>query len=290
MNNIKHFTESLKEFPKQRQSPPGLQKKMVPVPDCGEESYHACNQLCGKKMLVTGGDSGIGRAVAIAYAKEGAKVVVNYLPSEEEDALEMKASLKELKDNVILIPGDLREESFCKKLVKEAYNQLQGLDNITLVAGYQQYQYRIEDISTEQLDNTFKINVYSMFWIIREALTYLSESGSIITTTSIQADKPSSHLLDYATTKGAIKTFTRGLALQLANKNIRVNSVAPGPIWTVLQVAGGQPQDNLPTFGQNTPLERPGEPYEVAGVYVFLASDKASYITGEIVKVTGGEW
>ncbi|NKZ27777.1 SDR family oxidoreductase [Vagococcus lutrae] len=290
MNNIKHFTESLKELPKQRQSPPGLQKKMVPVPDCGEESYHACNQLCGKKMLVTGGDSGIGRAVAIAYAKEGAKVVVNYLPSEEEDALEMKASLKELKDNVILIPGDLREESFCKKLVKEAYNQLQGLDNITLVAGYQQYQYRIEDISTEQLDNTFKINVYSMFWIIREALTYLSESGSIITTTSIQADKPSSHLLDYATTKGAIKTFTRGLALQLANKNIRVNSVAPGPIWTVLQVAGGQPQDNLPTFGQNTPLERPGEPYEVAGVYVFLASDKASYITGEIVKVTGGEW
>lgn len=290
MNNIKHFTESLKEFPKQRQSPPGLQKKMVPVPDCGEESYHACNQLCGKKMLVTGGDSGIGRAVAIAYAKEGAKVVVNYLPSEEEDALEMKASLKKLKDNVILIPGDLREESFCKKLVKEAYNQLQGLDNITLVAGYQQYQYRIEDISTEQLDNTFKINVYSMFWIIREALTYLSESGSIITTTSIQADKPSSHLLDYATTKGAIKTFTRGLALQLANKNIRVNSVAPGPIWTVLQVAGGQPQDNLPTFGQNTPLERPGEPYEVAGVYVFLASDKASYITGEIVKVTGGEW
>lgn len=290
MNNIKHFTESLKEFPKQRQSPPGLQKKMVPVPDCGEESYHACNQLCGKKMLVTGGDSGIGRAVAIAYAKEGAKVVVNYLPSEEEDALEMKASLKELKDNVILIPGDLREESFCKKLVEEAYNQLQGLDNITLVAGYQQYQYRIEDISTEQLDNTFKINVYSMFWIIREALTYLSESGSIITTTSIQADKPSSHLLDYATTKGAIKTFTRGLALQLANKNIRVNSVAPGPIWTVLQVAGGQPQDNLPTFGQNTPLERPGEPYEVAGVYVFLASDKASYITGEIVKVTGGEW
>lgn len=290
MNNINHFTESLKEFPKQRQSPPGLQKKMVPVPDCGEESYHACNQLCGKKMLVTGGDSGIGRAVAIAYAKEGAKVVVNYLPSEEEDALEMKASLKELKDNVILIPGDLREESFCKKLVKEAYNQLQGLDNITLVAGYQQYQYRIEDISTEQLDNTFKINVYSMFWIIREALTYLSESGSIITTTSIQADKPSSHLLDYATTKGAIKTFTRGLALQLANKNIRVNSVAPGPIWTVLQVAGGQPQDNLPTFGQNTPLERPGEPYEVAGVYVFLASDKASYITGEIVKVTGGEW
>ncbi|UQF71459.1 SDR family oxidoreductase [Vagococcus lutrae] len=290
MNNIKHFTESLKEFPKQRQSPPGLQKKMVPVPDCGEESYHACNQLCGKKMLVTGGDSGIGRAVAIAYAKEGAKVVVNYLPSEEEDALEMKASLKELKDNVILIPGDLREESFCKKLVEEAYNQLQGLDNITLVAGYQQYQYRIEDISTEQLDNTFKINVYSMFWIIREALNYLSESGSIITTTSIQADKPSSHLLDYATTKGAIKTFTRGLALQLANKNIRVNSVAPGPIWTVLQVAGGQPQDNLPTFGQNTPLERPGEPYEVAGVYVFLASDKASYITGEIVKVTGGEW
>lgn len=290
MNNINHFTESLKEFPKQRQSPPGLQKKMVPVPDCGEESYHACNQLRGKKMLVTGGDSGIGRAVAIAYAKEGAKVVVNYLPSEEEDALEMKASLKELKDNVILIPGDLREESFCKKLVEEAYNQLQGLDNITLVAGYQQYQYRIEDISTEQLDNTFKINVYSMFWIIREALTYLSESGSIITTTSIQADKPSSHLLDYATTKGAIKTFTRGLALQLANKNIRVNSVAPGPIWTVLQVAGGQPQDNLPTFGQNTPLERPGEPYEVAGVYVFLASDKASYITGEIVKVTGGEW
>lgn len=290
MNNINHFTESLKEFPKQRQSPPGLQKKMVPVPDCGEESYHACNQLRGKKMLVTGGDSGIGRAVAIAYAKEGAKVVVNYLPSEEEDALEMKASLKELKDNVILIPGDLREESFCKKLVEEAYNQLQGLDNITLVAGYQQYQYRIEDISTEQLDNTFKINVYSMFWIIREALTYLSESGSIITTTSIQADKPSSHLLDYATTKGAIKTFTRGLALQLANKNIRVNSVAPGPIWTVLQVAGGQPQDNLPTFGQNTPLERAGEPYEVAGVYVFLASDKASYITGEIVKVTGGEW
>lgn len=271
------------------QSPPGLQKDMINIPDCGEESYIGSNQLEGKKMLVTGGDSGIGRAVAIAYAREGADVAINYLASEEKDAQEVKQIIEKTGRKIILLPGDLEDEQFCHSLVKSATEKLAGLDNITLIAGRQQYQTDITNLSTEELLKTYRVNVFSMFWIIKAGLAILNEGSTITTTSSVQAVNPSPHLLDYASTKGAITSFTKGLAKQLGPKGIRVNSVAPGPIWTVLQVAGGQPKEAIPEFGEDTPLQRPGQPLEMAGVYVFLASKQSSFVTGQIYGVTGGK-
>lgn len=276
-------------YDNQVQYPPGLQQYMHPLPDCGETSYQGSNRLKGKKMLVTGGDSGIGRAVVIAYIREGAQVAFNYLPEEEKDALDVKKLLEDRSQSLYLIPGDLSDESFCPELVAKAVHQLGGLDNLTLVAGRQQYHTSIQALSSQELEKTFSVNVFSMFWLVQAALPHLSSGATITTTSSVQALNPSSHLLAYAATKAAITNFTKGLAKQLGPCNIRVNSVAPGPIWTVLQIAGGQPTENLATFGQQTPLERHGEPVEVAGVYVFLASDQASYVTGQIYGVTGGE-
>ena len=280
-----HFND---DFPKQYQEPPAVQAKMEPVPDCGEESYKGSGKLKGKKALITGGDSGIGRAAAIAYAREGADVFLNYLPEEQQDAEEVKALVEAAGQKAYLLAGDLSDESFCQQLVKEAHDSLGGLDILALVAGKQQAVEDIMDLSTEQLRKTYEINVFSLFWVIKAALPLLKEGASIITTTSVQGYNPSENLLDYASTKFAINGFTRGLAKQIAPKGIRVNSVAPGPIWTPLQISGGQPSENIPEFGQETPLKRSGQPVELSSVYVFLASDDASYVTAQIYGVTGG--
>jgi len=280
-----YYTE---EFPTQYQEPPAVQANMKPVPDCGETSYKGNGKLTGRKALVTGGDSGIGRATAIAYAREGADVAINYLPEEQQDAEDVKKLIEAEGRKAVLIPGDLSEETFCKELIDTAYNELGGLDILALVAGKQQAVEDIMDLSTEQLRKTFEINVFSLFWVVKAALPYLPEGASIITTTSVQGYNPSPNLLDYASTKFAINGFTRGLAKQLAPKGIRVNSVAPGPIWTALQISGGQPSDAIPEFGQQAPLKRAGQPVELANVYVFLASNDASYVTAQIYGVTGG--
>lgn len=276
------------KFPKQTQVAPALQCEMTPTPDCGEKSYQGHGRLEGRKMLVTGGDSGIGRAAAIAYAKEGADVAINYLPFEQKDAEDVAKVIQAAGRKAVLIPGDLSDETFCKKLVEEAHHQLDGLDNLTLVAGKQVAVEDIMELTTEQIKKTFEVNVFSLFWLTKAGLGYLKPGSTIITTSSVQAYQPSSNLLDYASTKTAIIAFTRGLAKQLGHKGIRVNSVAPGPVWTPLQICGGQPSDAIPEFGKQTPLQRAGQPVELAGVYVHLASEESSYTTGETYGVTGG--
>lgn len=277
------------EYPKQKQPYPGVQAKMDPVPDCGENSYVGSGRLKGRKALVTGGDSGIGRAAAIAYAREGADVALNYLPAEEEDAQQVKALIEEAGRKAVLLPGDLSDESFARSLVHKAKEQLGGLDVLALVAGRQTAIEEIANLTTEQFVQTYTLNVFSLFWVTQEAVAILPPGGSIITTSSIQAYQPSTHLLDYASTKAAILNYSRGLAKQVAEKGIRVNIVAPGPIWTALQISGGQPQEKLPEFGQQTPLKRAGQPAELAAIYVYLASQESSYVTAEVHGVTGGE-
>ncbi|UQY43600.1 SDR family oxidoreductase [Erwinia sp. PK3-005] len=277
------------EYPKQRQPAPGIQQDMQPVPDCGEKSYRGSQRLEGRKALVTGADSGIGRAAAIAYAREGADVAINYLPAEQRDAEEVANYIREAGRKVVLIPGDISEEAFCKQLVTQAHEELGGLDILALVAGKQVAVEQIAELTTEQFRKTYETNVFSLFWITQAAIPLLPEGASIITTSSIQAYQPSPHLLDYASTKAAILAYTRALAKQVAEKGIRVNSVAPGPIWTALQIAGGQPQEKLPEFGKQTPMKRAGQPAELAGVYVYLASQESSYVTAEVHGVTGGE-
>lgn len=282
----KHYD---KKFEKQRQPEPGLQSKLEPIPDAGEESYSGTGRLQGRKALITGADSGIGRAVAIAYAREGADVVLNYLPEEESDAQDVKRHIENSTDQkVVLVPGDLKDEQFNKDLVEKAVTELGGLDILALIAGKQQAVENIEDLETQQLEDTFATNVFSLYWTVRAAVPHLQPGASIITTSSIQASQPSPFLLDYAATKAAIDNVTYGLAKQLGPKGIRVNTVAPGPFWTPLQVAGGQLQENIPEFGQSTPLGRAGQPVELAATYVYLASDDASYVTGQSYGVNGG--
>lgn len=276
------------KFPKQKQAAPALQCEMDPIPDCGEKTYQGHDRLEGRKMLVTGGDSGIGRAAAIAYAKEGADVAINYLPYEQKDAEDVAKVIEAVGRKAVLIPGDLSDEAFCKKLVEQAHQKLGGLDNLTLVAGKQTAVEDIMELTTEQIKKTFEINVFSLFWVTKAALGYLKPGSTIITTSSVQAYQPSGNLLDYAATKTAIIAFTRGLANQLSNKGIRVNCVAPGPVWTPLQICGGQPSEVIPEFGKQTPLQRAGQPVELAGVYVHLASEESSYTTAETYGVTGG--
>ncbi|MDH5106409.1 SDR family oxidoreductase [Lentilactobacillus diolivorans] len=283
----KYFNQ---DYPNQSQPEPGLESKLDPKPDAGEDSYQGSGQLKGRKALITGGDSGIGRATAIAYAREGADVAINYLPEEESDAQEVKTLIEKAGQKAVLIAGDLKSEAFNQKLVDQAADKLGGLDVLALIAGKQQAAGDITKLSTKQIKETFETNVYPIFWMVKAAMKYLKPGASIITTTSIQAYNPSPYLLDYATTKGAIRTLTQALSRQLADKGIRVNTVAPGPIWTPLQVVGGQPQANIPKFGQSKPLKRAGQPIELAPVYVFLASDKASYVTGQSYGVTGGDF
>lgn len=275
-------------YPKQEQPAPGLQKRMTPVPDCGEKTYKGSGKLLGRKALVTGGDSGIARAAAIAYAREGADVAINYLPYEQPDAEDVKALIEEAGQKALLIPGDLTDEGFCKEMVDRANKELGGLDILALVAGMQQAYKSIAELPTNVLRKTFETNVFSLYWTVKAALPHLPKGASIITTSSVQAFSPSPELLSYSPTKSAIAAFTKGLAKELAPKGIRVNSVAPGPIWTPLQVCGGQIKSDIPKFGQNTPFKRAGQPAELAGVYVFLASNDSSYVTGQIYGVTGG--
>lgn len=278
----------IKHFPKQSQPAPGLQNRMSPIPDDGAASYIGHDRLKHKKALITGGDSGIGRAVAIAYAHEGADIVLNYLPEEASDAQEVQGIIESLGRQIKLVPGDLKSESFNQKLVNEAVAFLGDINVLVLVAGKQQAEIDITNLSTQQLTDTYATNVFSLVWLIKAALPHLPPNSSIITTNSIQADQPSSFLVDYAGTKAAIKNMTISLAKQFSNRGIRVNSISPGPIWTPLQISGGQLPENIPNFGQSTPLGRAGQPAELAGAYVFLASDESNYITGESIKVTGG--
>ncbi|HCW7017257.1 TPA: SDR family oxidoreductase [Citrobacter farmeri] len=275
-------------FPHQKQPFPGLAGKMQPLPDHGEESYQGHGRLAGKKALITGGDSGIGRAVAIAYAREGADVAINYLPHEEEDAREVVALIKQAGRQVVALPGDIRDESFCQQLVSQAAESLGGLDILVNNAGRQQFCESIEDLTSEAFDATFKTNVYAMFWITKAAIPHFQAGSVIINTSSVQAYEPSEILLDYAQTKAAIVAFTKSLAKQLASKGIRVNAVAPGPYWTALQCCGGQPQEKIEQFGANAPLGRPGQPVEIAPLYVTLASAENSYTSGQVWCSDGG--
>jgi NAD(P)-dependent dehydrogenase (short-subunit alcohol dehydrogenase family) len=275
-------------FKGQTQPWPGLASQMDPKPDHGEKTYKGSGRLAGRKALITGGDSGMGRAAAIAYAREGADVAINYYPTEEPDAKEVIALIKAEGRKAIAIPGDLRDEAFCKKLVDEAVNGLGGLDILVSNAGRQQSHASILDISTEQFDWTMKTNIYAPFWIIKAALPHLPPGAVIIGTTSEQATDPTPDLYDYAQTKAATTNYVRSLAKQLAPKGIRVNGVAPGPIWTPLQVSGGASQEKLMNFGGQTPLGRPGQPAELASIYVQLAANDASYATGQVYGAAGG--
>jgi NAD(P)-dependent dehydrogenase (short-subunit alcohol dehydrogenase family) len=276
-------------FKEQQQSWPGLTSKMDPLPDHGEQSYTGSGRLAGRKALITGGDSGMGRAAAIAYAREGADVAICYLPGEEPDAKEVIDLIEEEGRKAVSIKGDLRDEAFCKKLVEDAVKDLGGLDILVCNAGRQQAFESILDISTEEFDATMKTNIYAPFWIIKAALPHLKPGSVIIGTSSEQAIDPSPQLYHYAMTKAATTNYVRCLAKQLAPKGIRVNGVAPGPIWTPLQVSGGAPQEMVKKFGAETPLGRPGQPAELASIYVQLAADDASYATGQIYGSAGGQ-
>jgi NAD(P)-dependent dehydrogenase (short-subunit alcohol dehydrogenase family) len=275
-------------FPKQSQPWPGLTGKMDPRPDHGEKSYRGSGRLAGRKALVTGGDSGMGRAAAIAFAREGADVAINYLPAEEPDAQEVISLIKAERRIGLPIPGDIREEAFCRQLVEKAVQGLGGLDIVVSNAGRQQTHPSILDISTEQFDWTMKTNIYAPFWIIKAALPHLKPGSVIIGTASEQAYDPSPDLYDYAQTKAATMNYIKSLAKQLGPKGIRVNGVAPGPIWTALQVTGGATQEKIETFGGQTPLGRPGQPVELAGIYVQLAANDGSYANGQIYGSSGG--
>lgn len=273
---------------RQDQPEPGLDRDLEPRTDRGEESYRGTGRLAGRKALITGADSGIGAAVAIAFAREGADVALSYLPVEEPDAQKVAEIIRKCGRQAVTLPGDLSAAPAARELVASAVEQLGGLDIVVNNAGRQIAVEKLEDISDEQFEKTFKTNVFAMFWIIKAALPHLQPGSTIINTTSIQAYNPSPTLIDYASTKAAINNFTKGLAQQLAPRGIRVNAVAPGPIWTPLQVSDGQPKEKLPTFGKDTPLGRAGQPTELAPAYVFLASAESSYVTGDTLNVNGG--
>ncbi|MEU1847663.1 SDR family oxidoreductase [Micromonospora sediminicola] len=276
--------------PAQQQSAPGSTREMGPKPDHGEESYGGSDRLSGKRAVITGGDSGIGRAVAIAFAREGADVLVSYLGEEEEaDARETVALIEQAGRRGVAVRTDLREEANCRELVERAVADLGGIDILVNNAAYQMSQDNgLLDISTEQFDRVFKTNVYAMFWLCKLAVPHMKEGSTIINTSSIQAFDPSPELLDYATTKAAIANFSKALALNLAERGIRVNAVAPGPIWTPL-IPATMPAEKVKQFGTDVPLGRPGQPAELAPAYVFFASQESSYVTGEILGVTGGK-
>ncbi|CAH1653973.1 MULTISPECIES: SDR family oxidoreductase [unclassified Chelatococcus] len=276
-------------FPSQPQAMPGLARKMDPLPDHGEESYRGSGKLAGRKALVTGGDSGIGRAVAIAFAREGADVAICYLPDEEPDAKEVIALIKAEGRQALALPGDIKDEGWCHQLVARTVSELGGLDILVINAARQQYRDEVAEVSTADFDHTMKTNLYAMHWIVQAALPRMPAGAAVITTASIQAYQPSPILLDYATTKAGIVAYTKALSKKLIEKGIRVNAVAPGPIWTVLQPSGGQPDEKVRNFGKDSDFGRPGQPVELAPVYVLLASPEASFITGEVYGVTGGK-
>lgn len=263
-------------------------REMADEPDHGEESYRGAGRLTDRVALITGGDSGIGRAVALAFAREGADVALTYLEGEDDDGRRTAELVEQAGRRALLLPGDIRSEEFCDELVRRTVEELGGLDILVNNAAYQMSQDGgIADITTEQLDRVLKTNLYAMFWLCKSALPHLPRGGAIINTSSVQASSPSPHLLDYAMTKAAIVNFTRGLAQQVAEDGIRVNSVAPGPIWTPL-IPATMSEEKVESFGEQTPLGRAGQPAEVAPAYVFLASAESTYVTGEVIAVTGG--
>lgn len=272
----------------QKQPFPGLDAKLSPHADHGEDTYRGTGRLEGRKALITGGDSGIGAAVAIAFAREGADVAISYLDAEQVDAEHVRDVIEAAGRKAVLLPGDIRDREFCVELVERAAEELGGLDILVNNAGNQVYAKELEDIEDAEFDKTFQTNVYAMYWITKAALPHLEPGSTIINTTSVQAYSPSPILLDYAATKSAINGWTKGLAMQLAPRGIRVNAVAPGPIWTPLQVTEGQPPEKIEDFGTDTALGRPGQPVEVAPAFVFLASPESSYVVGETLNVNGG--
>ena len=270
------------------QTPPATQSAMSETPDCGEQSYKGSGRLAGRKALLTGADSGIGRAAAIAFAREGADVAICYLPAEQADAEEVAKYIAEAGGKAVLLPGDVSHEGFCQRLVADAVEQLGGLDILVNNAGRMGKTKGLLDTSTERFDTLMKTNIYSIFWITKAAVPHMKPGASIINTTSIQGFEPSGTIFDYAITKAAIANFTKGVSDELMKDHgIRINAIAPGPIWTPLQEADGD-EKKLKALGENTPFKRPGQPVELAPVYVLLASQQGSYITGEIYGVTGG--
>ena len=273
-------------FPAQAQTVPGSQRKMDPYPDCGEQSYVGSGRLAGKIALITGADSGIGRAVAIAYAREGADVLISYL-NEDEDAEETKRLVEEAGRKAVLISGDIQSAEHCREIVKTAVQALGGIDILVNNAAHQATFKEIADISDEEWELTFRVNIHAMFYLTKAAVAYMRPGGAIINTTSVNADNPNPTLLAYATTKGAIQNFTAGLAQLLADKGIRANAVAPGPIWTPL-IPSTMPEEAVSKFGQQVPMKRPGQPAELATAYVMLADPLSSYVSGATIAVTGG--
>ena len=274
--------------PKQDQPEPGLDAELIPGTDRGEESYRGTGRLQGRRALITGADSGIGAAVAIAFAREGADIALNYLPQEEQDAQHIAEVIRKEGRTAVLLPGDLADANFCRRLVEDAVEGLGGLDALVNNAGRQIAVESLEEIDDQQWMQTYDVNIHAMFRLTKAALAHLPAGSTIVNSSSIQAYQPSPTLVDYASTKAAINNFTKGLAQQLAPRGIRVNAVAPGPIWTPLQVSDGQPKEALPEFGKSTPLGRAGQPTELAPAYVFLTSSESSYVLGETLAVTGG--
>ncbi|WP_139417634.1 SDR family oxidoreductase [Agromyces laixinhei] len=274
-------------FPRQQQFPPGSTEEMAPRPDHGEQSYRGAGRLVGRKALITGGDSGIGRAVAIAFAREGADVAISFLESESDDAEETARWIEEAGRSALLLAGDLRSEVHCEHVIERARSTFGGLDLLVLNAAHQRDRGGIDEIPTDDFESVMRVNLFAPVFLARAAVPHMAAGASIITTTSIQGFDPSSRLVDYAMTKSALVAFTKALAEELGPRGIRVNAVAPGPIWTPLIPATGWP-DKVPEFGHDTPLGRAGQPAELAGAYVYLASEDASYVSGAILPVTGG--
>jgi NAD(P)-dependent dehydrogenase (short-subunit alcohol dehydrogenase family) len=273
-------------MPEQQQSRPGFEREMTPRPDHGEDSYRGAGKLAGKAAVITGGDSGIGKAVAIAYAREGADVLIVYL-SEDDDAQDTARLVEAAGRRCVLMPGDLADKAFCRSVIERAMEEFGQIDVLVNNAAQQMTYESIEDIPDEEWDRTFAVNITAMFHLCKAAVPHMKPGASIINTSSVNSDKPSPNLLAYATTKGAIANFSAGLAQLLGEKGIRVNSVAPGPIWTPL-IPSTMPPEEVKSFGDNTPLKRPGQPKELAGIYVLLASDEGSYMSGGRYSVTGG--
>jgi NAD(P)-dependent dehydrogenase (short-subunit alcohol dehydrogenase family) len=274
-------------FPNQQQPMPGLTDVMTPVPDHGEASYRGCGRLTGKKAVITGGDSGIGRAVAIAYAREGADVLISYL-EEDGDARETERYVKQAGRQAVLVPGDLQHPDHCRTVIAKAMSQLGGIDILVNNAAHQASFKSIEEISDEEWELTFKVNIHAMFYLTKAAVPHMKPGSCIINTASINSDQPNPTLLAYATTKGAIQNFTAGLAELLAEKDIRANAVAPGPIWTPL-IPSTLPAESVQNFGKQVPMKRPGQPVELATAYVMLADPLSSYVSGATIAVTGGK-
>jgi NAD(P)-dependent dehydrogenase (short-subunit alcohol dehydrogenase family) len=274
-------------FPEQQQPPPGLEQQMQPRPDYGEQSYRGSGRLTGKAAIITGGDSGIGRAVALAFAREGADVLISYL-NEEIDAQETVRAVEEAGRTALAIPGDIGDERHCRQIVEQALERFGKLDILVNNAAFQMTHEGIQELSSEEFERTFRTNIFAMFYLCKAALPKMEQGGAIINTTSIQAYQPSSSLLAYASTKGAIVTFTKALAEEAIEQGVRVNAVAPGPVWTPL-IPSTMPEQQVRQFGKQTPAGRPAQPAELAPVYVFLASPESSYVIGEVIGVTGGK-